>query len=185
MLPDHSDLTDSEAVPIAREAALQAIALDEKLAEAHASLGLVYRNARECEKAEKEYLRAIELNQGYAYAHYWYSLLLADLGRSRESLRELETAYELDPLSVVIVVNLASKRQEAANFAEAEELMKRAIEIEPNRAMTYAIYGYGLRKVGRLDDAIEQYMKALEIEPDYSLANIGLAYTYDLRGDFE
>jgi TolB-like protein len=172
VLPDHSDLTDSEAVPIAREAALRAIALDEKLAEAHASLGLVYRNADEHEKAEKEYLRAIELNPGYAYAHYWYSLLLADLGRSRESLRELEIAYELDPLSVVIVVNLASKRQEAGIFSEAEELMKRAIEIEPNRAMTYAIYAYGLRKVGRLNEAVEQYTKAFEIDPDYNLAII-------------
>ncbi|UCD94240.1 MAG: protein kinase, partial [Candidatus Zixiibacteriota bacterium] len=185
VLPDHRAVADSEVIPQAREAALKAISLDEELAEAHASLGLVYIRTYEHERSEQEFLRAIELNPGYAYAHYWYSLLLNDLGRSQESLRELEVAYDLDPLSVVIVVNLASKKRSARNFTEAEELMKRAIEIEPNRALTYVIHARGLRQVGRLDEAAEQFMKALEVDPDYNQAYIGLAYTYNLRGDFE
>ena len=59
-------------MPKAKEAALKALALDDKLAEAHASLGQIsdYYDY-DFVTAEKEYRRAIELNPNYATAHQW------------------------------------------------------------------------------------------------------------------
>jgi len=166
VLPSNIGYPAEEAFPKAKEAAEKALELDDKLAEAHASMGLALANEGNPDEAEKEYKKAIELNPGYAYAHYWYSLLLSIMGRSEESLNELETAYELNPLSVVILTNLASKKAASDDTLKAEELFKRAIEVEPGRAATYSIYATYLGQIGKVQEAEELMKQALEIEPN-------------------
>src|SRR4030095_4831736 len=93
---------------LARGAAAKAIEIDENLAEAQASLGIILRSADwgwvESEKALK---RAIELNPGYPIAHHYYALLLATVGRLDEALTEVTTAQRLDPLSLAINADMA------------------------------------------------------------------------------
>ncbi|MGH9637597.1 MAG: winged helix-turn-helix domain-containing protein, partial [Candidatus Angelobacter sp.] len=63
-----------EFMPKAKAAALSALALDDSLAEAHASLALVAENYDyDWQTAEKEFRRAIQLNPDYATAHQWYA----------------------------------------------------------------------------------------------------------------
>ena len=166
VLPSNIGYPADKAFPKAREAATKALELDDKLAEAHASMGLALANEGDFDRGEKEYKKAIELNPGYAYAHYWYSLLLSSMGRQEESLSELETAYELNPLSVVILTNLASKKAAEDDTSKAEELFKRAIEVEPGRAATYTIYARFLGQIGKIQEAEELMRQALEIEPN-------------------
>ena len=92
-----------EVMPKARQAAQKALELDNKLAEAHASLAhmrMLYD--WDWPGAEKQFQRAIELNPGYAPAHLWYSLTLSSIGRLEEALIEIKRAQELDPLSLII-----------------------------------------------------------------------------------
>ncbi|MGB2696798.1 MAG: tetratricopeptide repeat protein, partial [Candidatus Zixiibacteriota bacterium] len=179
VLPSNIGYPAEEAFPKAKEAAEKAVQLDDKLAEAHASMGLVLANEGSLDEAEKEYKKAIELNPGYAYAHYWYSLLLTNMGRQEESLNELETAYELNPLSVVILTNLASKKAASDDTTKAEELFKRAIEVEPGRAATYTVYAGFLGQIGKVQEAEELMRRALEIEPNK--ASTYVAYADGLR----
>jgi len=66
-----------DAFPLARDAALRALALDPLSAEAHASLGHIhFQYDRDWSASEREFLRAIELNPNYANAHHWYALSL-------------------------------------------------------------------------------------------------------------
>jgi serine/threonine protein kinase/Tfp pilus assembly protein PilF len=185
VLPSNVGTPVEEVLPKAKEAANKALDLDDNLGEAHASLGLALSLGEDTLGAEKEYLKAIELNPGYAYAHYWYSLLLGETGRHEESLKELKTAYELDPLSVVILVNLASKRWESGDSLQALELIERALEIEPTRMATYRVYGNGMRSSGRLEDAVRIFQRAIQIDSTYSSAYNQLCYTYNEMGDFE
>jgi len=185
VLPSNIGTPVEEVLPKAKEDAQKALELDDKLAEAHASLGLALKIEGDFESAEKEYVRAIELNPGYAYAHYWYSLLLGDMDRSEESMKELEIAFELNPLSVVILTNLASRVGAAGDWQKAEELIRRAIEIEPKRAATYAVYGQGLRAIGRRDGAIEVYTQAVQADSSYLSAYNELAYLHSYAGDFD
>jgi len=166
VLPSNIGYPPEQAFPKAREAAEKAVQLDDELAEAHASMGLALANEGDPDQAEKEYKKAIELNPGYAYAHYWYSLLLGNMGREEGSLKELETAYELDPLSVVILVNLASKKAASDDTTKVEELFNRAIEVEPGRGATYSIYARYLGQIGKVKEAEELIKRALEIEPN-------------------
>ena len=185
VLPSNIGYPTEEAVSKAKEAALKALDLDDNLAEAHASLGLALKIGDEPEEAEGQYRRAIELNPGYAYAHYWYSLLLHETGKPDESMIELETAFQLNPLSVVILTNLASRVGAAGDWERAEELINRAIEIEPNRATTYAVYAGGLRAIGRRDGAIEVYTQAVQADSSYLSAYNELAYLHSYAGDFD
>ena len=92
----------------ARAAAERALALDDSLGEAHASLaGTLHRPVADIPRAEAEFQRAIELNPGYATAHQWYAIMLAEEGRDREALEHAERAVALDPLAGVMRQTLA------------------------------------------------------------------------------
>jgi len=51
------------------------------------------------------------------------------------------------------------------NFAEAEGEFKRALELNPNSALTRGIYARELVVLGRTDEALLQARRALELEP--------------------
>ena len=87
----------------ARAAALKALALDDRLSEAHAVLGFC-KSVYEWDQsgAERELRRAVELNPGYAFAHIWRGEVLSDMGRPKEALAELDRARELGPTSLMV-----------------------------------------------------------------------------------
>jgi len=96
-----------EAYPMAKAAALKALELDPSLAEPHAALGVVKRDFEwDWNGAETEFQCAIELNPGYVEAHHWRSTLLSMQGQLDKGLRDKQKALEMDPLSVVIKVDL-------------------------------------------------------------------------------
>jgi len=168
-----------------KPAAERALELDGDLAEAHAAMGLLHYNEGDQERAEREFLEAIGLNPGYAYTYHWYSLLLHQMGRPDEARRQAEIAFELDPMSLVILTNLTCMREEAGNPEGAEYLFERALEIEPSRMNTYNAYGSCLRSVGRYEKAAEVYGRALEVDSTYTLAYNTLAYIYSDLGDYD
>jgi DNA-binding winged helix-turn-helix (wHTH) protein/TolB-like protein len=103
MLADYDWIAPAEAAAQAKAAATRALEIDERLAEAHASLADIKRFFDwDWPGAEREYRRAIELNPNYSTAHQWYGEFLAAMGRPEEAIREMKLAQELDPLSTVV-----------------------------------------------------------------------------------
>ena len=104
-----------------RQAALQAVAFDPELAEAHTVLG-GYLHVYEWnwEAAEREYIRAIELDPNYHTARLWYGYFLEAMGRFDESLVQRRRMVELDPLMPSVglgtVLNLMGRGEEALEF---------------------------------------------------------------------
>ena len=76
-------------MPKAKEAARRAVELDDGLAEAHASLGGIFK-IYDCDSAasQLEYKRPLELNPNYATGHRMYAAFLAAVGRAEEAMRE-------------------------------------------------------------------------------------------------
>ncbi|MCP4706875.1 MAG: protein kinase [candidate division Zixibacteria bacterium] len=187
ILPDYLDVpgavTRTGANVKAREAAEMAVELDENLAEAHTSQGLIHSYENNWAESEKEFLRAIELNPGYFWAHYWYSMVLEDMARYPEQIRENEIAFELNPMSIPLITNRAYRKKLNFEWKEAEELYKRLIEIEPNRRYSYTEYAIFLAIcMGRNEDAIRQCSLAVEVDKN---AYNNMAYMYEWIGDFE
>jgi DNA-binding winged helix-turn-helix (wHTH) protein/TolB-like protein len=103
MLADYDWIAPAEAAVQAKAAATRALEIDERLAEAHASLADIKRFFDwDWPGAERQYRRAIELNPNYSTAHQWYGEFLAAMDRPEEAIREMKLAQELDPLSTVV-----------------------------------------------------------------------------------
>jgi tetratricopeptide (TPR) repeat protein len=73
----------------------------------------------------------------------------------------------------------------SGDWATAEELIGRALEIEPSRGATYVVYGRGLRQLGLTDEAIRIFAEATEVDPQYRYAYNPLAYLYSHTGNFD
>ena len=79
-------LPPKEIMPKARNAAIQALKLDDMLAEAHASLGSVKITYDwDWTGAESELKRAIELNPSFAMTYLYYSSFFTIMGRHEEA----------------------------------------------------------------------------------------------------
>jgi tetratricopeptide (TPR) repeat protein len=104
----------------AQNALIRALVLDPDLAQAHASLGLLYASRdQDWSRAEEAYLRAIELEPSYVTAQQWYSELLALTGRYEEAVDRARVAIDLDPLSPLVHAELAQRLSAAKLYHEA------------------------------------------------------------------
>ena len=60
-----------------------------------------------------------------------------------------------------------------SNFSEAIECYDSALKIKPRFAMALACKGMSLGEIGQLKSALSCFKKALTIDKDYDLANMG------------
>jgi serine/threonine-protein kinase len=153
-----------QLMPKAKEAALKALALDDNLAEAHASLGQItaYYDY-DFPTAEKEYRRAIELNPNYATAHQWFAELLSATKRNDEALTEIQRALELDPFSVIMHRIYADILVSGRRYDEAIRQYQIAIDLDPNFPASHYFLGRAYEAKGMYDDAVRSYTRASEL----------------------
>ncbi|HSY65144.1 MAG TPA: protein kinase [Terriglobales bacterium] len=132
VLPEYGRMAPSVAAPRTKQALTKALEIDQDLAEAHASLGLMKQSFEwDWVGAEKEYRRATELNSNYPTAHHWYGLFLCEMKRNDEAVREGRLAQTLDPLSPIISTSLGVTLMSAGEYGSGLELLKRTFELAP------------------------------------------------------
>ncbi|UCC81880.1 MAG: tetratricopeptide repeat protein [Gemmatimonadota bacterium] len=148
------DVDSRASYHAAESAAQRALSLDPTLAEALVSLGGVRMRAHyDWVGAEARFLRAIELSPAYATAHHWYSLALSVLGRHEEALAEARRALQMDPLSVVINLNLAQNLRWAGDYEAAITQYERTLELSPEFPPSWLWLAESLLWARRFDDA--------------------------------
>jgi serine/threonine-protein kinase len=167
-LQDYSFVAPATALPKARDYVRQALALDNNLAEAHASLALILHREWDWEEAEREYKRAIELNPDYAMAHHWYALSLAYVNRSDEAIAEIKRALRLDPLSLVINRNFGLILYYARRYDEAEEQLLKTIEMEPTFSLVHCNLGLVYARKGEFQKAVTEFERERENLRDWN-----------------
>lgn len=168
-----------ELMPLAKTYAAKAIELDPKLAEPHATLGFAtWLLDWDKAAAEKEFLRAIELNPNYPTAHHWYSRYLRGVGRFDEAFREIKRAEELDPLSLVIINNIAENYVHRGDLNSAARECQRMIDLDPNFWAAHQTLGIVLIKQGLYAEALAEAQKSVEFagRSNPSLALLGHVY---------
>jgi serine/threonine-protein kinase len=175
-------LPPREAMPKARAAALKALEMDDTLAEAHASLGLVkVFYDWDWAGAETEYRRATELNPGYASAHHWYGWYLALMGRLDQATAEMKRAQELDPLSLEITADLGLSFFFARQYESAIEQFRKALEMEQNFIWARFFMGWAYEQQGLIDEAIAEFQRAGQVE-DAMVIKAALGHAYAMGG---
>lgn len=172
-----------EVMPKAKEAALRAVEIDDKLAEAHSSLGLVkvYYD-HDWIGAEAEFRKALKLDPNLVSAHQRYGSYLTFMGRFEESIRHYENALELDPFSLQINMNLATTYYLRGEYERAINHLNKTSELEPNYMPTRFVLGSTFVQQGRLDEAIEQFKIIYKLDEEAYLALGFMGYAHALNG---
>jgi eukaryotic-like serine/threonine-protein kinase len=163
----------------AKATALKALSLDDKLAEAHASLAAVklWREF-DWEAGERGFRKAIDLNPSYATAHLWLALYLAAMGRIDEALLEIRFGHELDPLSRVLSLNLARILYFARQFDEAVKQCLKTIEMFPDYLIAHRRLGMTYGEKGLFEEAEAEFNGALRLSAKDSETMSAMAYVY-------
>jgi len=157
----------SESLPRAKLAAKKALELDESLAEAHTSLGLLLFYNLDFQGSTKEFERAIALNPNYATAHHWYGLgPLRCVGNSDKAIAELNRALHLDPLSLIINADLGVGLVTARRYGEAIAQLRKTIKMDPYFYYAHFNLGKALQLNGQLGEAMIEYKKAASLNDD-------------------
>lgn len=172
-------LPSEDAYPAARDAAQKALQMDDKLADAHATLGFIhFYYDWDALAAENEFRRALDINPNYAMAHSWYGEALAAMGRFPEALAEAQLALRDDPLSQIINTNAGWTLCVAGQPDPAIQTLKNAIEMDPSFARSHFRLGLAYETKGLYELAIPEFQKAIQISGSnpYYQASLGNAY---------
>jgi serine/threonine-protein kinase len=182
-LSGYNALAPNDGFPKAKAAATQALRLDEGLAEAHTTLGAVKLLYEwDWPGAEREYRRAVEINQSYSDAHLMFGLYLSAMGRFDEAHAEARRAQQLDPLSLAKIVGIGDVYYQQRQYDRAIEQYGRALEMDPNSGIGHWALGNAYVQKGNYGEAITQYKKAITLSGDSPDELASLGYVYALSG---
>src|SRR5947199_4328701 len=169
-----------DAYPASKEAALKAIALDEKDAEAHCYLSESKRVLDwDLAGADAELKRALQLEPNSAPAHFFLALLPLFRGELKEGLRLVLEAKKLDPVSPITsyVATAAYLANDQIDDAISEG--QRTLQLDPNYFYLDSDLAAAYREKGNFAEAIALYTKAQDAT---HLPSSGLAITYARMG---
>ncbi len=134
----------SNYIPEAQKAARKALELDPNLAEAHAVLGRIAAHYNyDWPTAQSEYKKALVLNPNYATAHQYYALGLMAHGQFGEARQQLDLARQLDPLALIVGVDLALLDKFQRDFDGVISESQRVLQMDPNYHLGYSMLATG------------------------------------------
>lgn len=179
-------LPPREVLPKAKEAALKAVEIDDDLAEAHASLGLVrvYYD-HDWTAAENEFKKCLELNPHFVPAHQRYGSYLAFVGRFEQSLKHYRHALELDPFSLQINMNIATDYYLMGENDRAIRHLEKTLELEPDYMPTHFVMGCAYIRQGELMKAIEEFQYIYKLDEESYMALGFMGYAHALAGQMD
>ncbi|HEY6293972.1 MAG TPA: winged helix-turn-helix domain-containing protein [Terriglobia bacterium] len=165
MLAWNTMLSPSTSLPEAKAAAIKALQLNDRLAEAQASLAFC-RLFHEWDwlEAERGFHRAIELNPSYGVARPWYAFELSALGRHDEAVAEVRRALRLDPFSLAIGASAALVLSLAGYHDEAIQQCLKTLEMDPTSFyQTHFVLGASYEVKGLLEQAVRSFQTAVAL----------------------
>ena len=173
-----------DVAPKAKAAALKALQLDGSLAEAHTSLATVRFNYDwDWAGAASGFQRSIELNPGYATAYQRYSLYLMAMGRTQESLAQMNRARDLDPLSISMNFSLGWRLYMAREYDRAIEQLRNTLDMDPNFALPRLVLGQAYEQKHAYPQGLTELQKAASISHDSPQVLGALGHTYGASGN--
>ena len=175
----YSGFPPEETLAKALAAAERALKLNDQLGEAYNALAAVKEDMHDYAGAEAAFQRALELNPNHVATYHWYGFMLrTDLGRPEEALELHRRGVELDPLSGPLMINLAADLIALGRFDESRQWLEKVTDILPDYPGGWEVLGfYQWATLGRLDDTLAAYARALAIDPNNAtyLADVGLS----------
>jgi tetratricopeptide (TPR) repeat protein len=183
LLGSSGDLTRSEAVARAREAAGKAVQLDPGIGEAHAIVAYIrFFQDSNWAGAESEFRRAIQLDPSAPRIHRMYAQGLMSRGRFDEAIAQAEMAAGLEPAGTSPSTDLAQILCAARRYDDAIGEARRIVQQTAGAAGARLTLGIALSAAGHYDEAIPELQTSLLADHSlYAMARLG--YVYGAKGD--
>ena len=170
----------------------KALALEDGLAEAHASRGLALSLGQRYEEAMAEFERAIALDPNSFEAHYFYARACFAQGKLERAAALFERAAEIKPDDYQSVILLIQIYRSLRRDREKEDAARRGIEraerelnVHPENPRPAYLGAAALLALGEMDRSKEWLSRALAIDPDDILTQYNVAGIYSLLGEIE
>jgi len=174
-------LADAYVAPLGayskvREAATNALTIDNDDAEAHVYLGETKRILDwDMDGAAREFRRAVELDPKSTPSNYFSAAFWAARGERDEALVYLQRTSTIDPGSLWANNSACELYRYFGLYDEAMAAGERALELDPAFVYGEPLLGALYREMGQFDKAIELYAKAQRLN---GRPGFGIAITY-------
>jgi len=179
----YGPLSAREAGRKALDAAEKAVELDDQLAEAHSSLGVVkLLHEWDWEGARQELERAIQLDPNTT-GHTPYGYYLSTVGRWDEALVELKRMSEMNPGWPTANWDLWWALYSSRRYDEAANRCQQAIKLNPNDAGAHWILGQVQVQKRMYKEATATFQEGLKIDSSDLRISADLGYVYALSGE--
>lgn len=169
----------TDILPQAKAAAIAALAIDDSLAEAHASLSIIKLFIEwDWSGYERESKRALALNPNYATAYYEYAQYLTAMGQFDEAIRAAKRARELDPLALDINTIVGWSYYFARNYDAAIRELRKVVQIDAEYFQAHRRLGIALLQRKEYEEGVAAIQKARLLAGDSveELAYLGYAH---------
>jgi TolB-like protein len=165
-----------EAYSKVKEAAVNAINIDDSEAEAHVYLAETKRILDwDLRGAEAEYVRAFAIDSNLTPSNYFIAAFYAAIGDREKALTYLSRTAKIDPASLWVSNFACEIYRYFGLIDEAMAAGERALQLDPTFAYGEPLLAALYREMGRFDDAIALYKKSQDIS---GRIPFGLAFTY-------
>jgi len=165
-----------EAYSNVRQAALNAINIDDGEAEAHVYLAETKRILDwDLRGAESEYLRALEIDSNSTTSNYFIAAFYAAIGEREKTLSYLSRTAKIDPASLWVSNFACEIYRYFGLIDEAMAAGERSLQLDPTFLYSELLLAALYREMGRFDDAIALYKKSQDVS---GRVPFGLAITY-------
>ncbi|MGA2590546.1 MAG: tetratricopeptide repeat protein [Bryobacteraceae bacterium] len=175
-------LPPREAIPRARAAALEALRLDDRLAEAHLALGAVLlHHDWQWEEGSRAVRRARELQPSNVQAHIYAATERMVRGAPEEAIGLMKAGIRLDPISLNANRALALGYYYLRQYDSAIEWLTRTLEIDPDFREAHYFMGQILLRRGLYAEAAAEFRRIAE-QPALPTTLGALGETYARAG---
>lgn len=178
LMGEYSNISRRELFPKQMAAVNKALALDNRLGEAHISKAIsLMLNEWDWRNSERSFKRGIELSPRYATGHHWYAEWLLFMGYFEDALKQIELAVEHDPLSQGILKDKGIFYYYNGQFGSAVDMGLMTLQIKPEFAPVYRLLSLGYQGLEMYNEA-EKYniewgkLTGNEIKTQVALADI-------------
>ena len=154
-----------DAAARAKAAASAALRIDASLGEARAAAAwLRFFHDWDFAPAQQEFERALKLRPGYATARQWFGLALLARGEFGRAIRQFESALDLDPLSLIVLTDIAVAHYYQRRYDLAVQRAQDALRLDAQFHYAQLIPGAALLQGGRRGEALAYYQSALAVD---------------------
>jgi tetratricopeptide (TPR) repeat protein/TolB-like protein len=174
------DLTkDPQWIDKAKSYGQRALALDDRLVPVHVTLGKIYHQTGELDRALAEFRQVLDLDPAAIDASYHIAAIYDAQGKVAEAEEAFKSVIDRRPGYWAGYSGLGTFYYQHGEFQKAEQQFQTMIDLQPDNSMGYYDLGGVYIGMGRYNDAIDVLKKGLGLkETSRGWTNLGAAYMY-------